>query len=135
LYGRIVQGVRLSYIPEALAANDCAECHNLLWVRVIRSDIVPGVRVNYMPKSRYQFLVEFEFHGTFSIPTFSIAVQINPEYAKHFSRRDMTQIQIKMVDPSVLAMKDKEEELGMDDINLSSKAIKLPNNLVEQIFK
>ncbi len=59
LYGRIVQGVRLSYIPEALSANDCAECYNLLWVRVIRSDIVPAIRVNYLPKSRYQFLVEF----------------------------------------------------------------------------
>jgi hypothetical protein len=130
-----VQGVRLSYIPEALAANDCADCHNLLWVRVIKSDIVPGVRVNYMPKSKYQFLVEFEFHGTFSIPTFNIAVQINPEYAKYFNRRDMTQIQIKRIDPAVLAIKDKEEKLGMDDIKLSSKQIKLGNNLVDKILK
>ncbi len=130
-----MQGVRLSYIPEALAANDCADCHNLLWVRVIKSDIVPGVRVNYMPKSKYQFLVEFEFHGTFSIPTFNIAVQINPEYAKYFNRRDMTQIQIKRIDPAVLAIKDKEEKLGMDDIKLSSKQIKLGNNLVDKILK
>ena len=130
-----MQGVRLSYIPEALTANDCAECYNLLWVRVIKSDIVPGVRVNYLPKSRYQFLVEFEFHGTFSIPTFNVAVQINPEYAKYFNRKDMTQIQIKTIDPSVLAMKDKEEELGFDDIKISSKVIKVPNKVVDQIFK
>ena len=31
----------------------------------------------------------------------------------------MTQIQIKTIDPSVLAMKVKEEELGLDDIGLS----------------
>lgn len=134
LYGRIVQGVRLSYIPESLTANDCAECYNLLWVRVIKSDIVPGVRVNYLPKSKYQFLVEFEFHGTFSIPTFNIAVQINPEYAKYFNRKDMAQIQIKTIDPSVLAIKDKEQELSLDDIKTPLKSIKLSNNIVSELF-
>ncbi len=127
--------MRLSYIPETLTANDCAECYNLLWVRVIKSDIVPGVRVNYLPKSKYQFLVEFEFHGTFSIPTFNIAVQINPQYAKYFNRKDMTQIQIKTVDPSVLAINDKDEELKMESISTSPKVIKLPNQLVSKIFK
>jgi len=58
--------------------NDCAECYNLLWIRVIKSDIIPGVRVLYLPKSRFQFLAEFDFQGTFSIPNFNIAVQINP---------------------------------------------------------
>jgi len=106
LYGRIVQGVRLSYIPEALAANGCAECYNLLWVRVIRSDIVPGVRINFLPASRFQFLVELEFHGTFSIPSFTIAVQINPQYAKYFNMKDMAQIQIKTIDPALLARRD-----------------------------
>ena len=81
LFGRVVQGIRLSYIPTVLTVNDCAECHKLLWIRVIRSAIVPGVRVNFLPKSKYQFLAEFEFHGTFAIPVFSITVQINPEYS------------------------------------------------------
>ena len=107
LYGRIVQGIQLSYIPDALTMNDCAECYNLLWIRVVKSDIVPGVRVSYLPKSRFQFLAEFDFKGTFAIPNFNIAVQINPDYAKYFSRRDMAQIKIRTIDPSILAMKDK----------------------------
>jgi hypothetical protein len=76
-------------------------------VRVIRSDIVPGVRVNYLPASKYQFLVELEFYGTFAIPSFTIAVQINPQYAKYFNIKDMAQIQIKTIDPALLARKDK----------------------------
>ena len=45
---------------------------------MIDSQIVPGVRVKYLPKTKYQFLVEFEFHGLFAIPIFKIGVQINP---------------------------------------------------------
>jgi hypothetical protein len=124
LYGRIVQGVRLSYLPESLTANDCAECYNLLWVRVIRSDIVPGIRVNYLPKSKYQFLVEFEFHGTFSIPVFTVAIQINPEYSKYFNRRDMAQIQIKNIDPATLAIHDEEQTLDLSDFYVANSVKK-----------
>ena len=85
LFGRVVQGVRLSYIPPALIANDCAQCSKLLWVRVISSSVIPGVRVNYLPKSKYQFLTEFDFNGLFSIPVFTISIQINPDFAKYFT--------------------------------------------------
>ena len=59
-----------------------------------------------MPKSKYQFLTEFDFNGLFSIPVFTISVQINPDYADYFSQADLAQIQVKPVDPSVLAKAD-----------------------------
>ena len=92
LFGKIVQGVRLSYIPPELTANDCLNCHKLLWVRVISSKVVPGVRVNYLPKSQYQFMAEFDFNGLFAIPVFTISIQINPDFAKYFTDADLAQI-------------------------------------------
>ena len=59
LYGKVVQGIRMTYVPEELRKNECAECSKLLWVRVIDSQVVPGVRIKYLPNSKYQFLAEF----------------------------------------------------------------------------
>ena len=56
MFGKIIQGIRLSYIPDNLTKNECAECSKLLWVRVIDSQVVPGVRIKYLPGSKYQFL-------------------------------------------------------------------------------
>jgi len=64
----------------------------LLWVRVISSSVVPGVRVNYLPKSQYQFMAEFDFNGLFAIPVFTISIQINPDFAKYFTDADLAQI-------------------------------------------
>jgi hypothetical protein len=117
LYGRIVQGIRMSYIPSALTSNDCAKCSKLLWVRVIDAQVVPAVRVKYLPKSKYQFLVEFDFHGLFAVPVFSISTQINPEFKDYFADADIAQIKIKIIDPAVLAKSDKHKELNLDDIS------------------
>lgn len=100
-----MQGLRLSYIPPELTKDECALCSKLLWVRVIDSSVVPGIRVNYLPKSKYQFLTEFEFNGLFSIPVFTFSVQINPDYAKYFSKEDMAQIEVKKIDPALLKVK------------------------------
>lgn len=96
----------MTYLPPELTKNNCAECSKLLWVRVIDSQVVPGVRIQYLPNSKYQFLVEFEFHGLFAIPVFSTSFQINPDFSKDFSESDMAQIKIKTVDPAVLAIAD-----------------------------
>ena len=62
-------------------------------------------------------MAEFEFHGLFAVPVFAISIQINPDYAKYFSEADMAQIQIKTIDPAVLAKKHQVEALSLDDIN------------------
>jgi cysteine-rich repeat protein len=56
MFGKIVQGIRMSYIPKALTDNDCPECHKILWIRIIKSDIIPRVRLNFLPKSQYQLM-------------------------------------------------------------------------------
>ena len=75
----------------------------ILLVKVVKSSVVPGVRVSYVPKSRYQFYIEFEFNGLFAIPVFQFTVQINPDFARYFSPEDMAQLQVINVDPAVLA--------------------------------
>ena len=115
LFGRVVQGVRLSYIPKSLTDNECAQCNKLLWVKVIKSDIIPGVRVSYLPKSTYQFFIEFEFHGTFSIPVFTFSIQINPDYKQYFSTEDLAQIKVLTVDPAVLKKAERVTQLSLDD--------------------
>lgn len=103
LFGRVVQGVRMSYLPPAIADNEGVLCHKVLLVKVIKSSVVPGVRVSFIPKSRFQFLVEFDFNGLFAIPVFHFSVQINPEMREYFTAEDMAQIQIVNVDPALLA--------------------------------
>lgn len=92
-------------------------CHKLLWVRVISSSVVPGVRVNYLPKSQYQFLTEFDFNGLFAIPVFTISIQINPDFAQYFSEADLAQIEVKAIDPAVLAKHEDEEALTEEEID------------------
>lgn len=123
LFGRVVQGIRLSYLPPEITANDCALCSKVLWIRVIDSTVVPGVRVNYLPTTKYQFLAEFEFNGLFAIPVFSISVQINPDYAKYFSEADLSQIKVKRIDPAVLAKPQEVETLSFSDITGDSNKI------------
>ncbi len=72
-------------MPPALTADDCMNCHKILWVRVVSSAVVPGVKVNFLPKSQYQFLAEFDFNGIFAIPVFTISIQINPDFLQYFS--------------------------------------------------
>lgn len=117
MFGKVVQGVRLTYIPDELTANDCALCNKLLWVRVIDSSVIPGVRTIYLPNSKYQFLAEFEFNGLFAIPVFAISIQINPDFAHYFSESDMAQIEIKRIDPATLKKVKEQETLSMDDID------------------
>jgi hypothetical protein len=124
----------MSYIPPGLTDNECAKCSKLLWVRVIDSQVVPGVRVKYLPGSKYQFLVEFEFHGLFAVPVFSISIQINPDFKDSFADADMAQIKIKTIDPAVLAKSDKHKELSFDDITSDPSNIDIADEDVDNIF-
>lgn len=81
------------------------------------------MRVNFIPRSKFQFLIEFDFHGTIAVPNFTFTIQINPRYERYFSREDMSQIEIITVDPALLARFDEEETLSFgqisDDIELT----------------
>ena len=119
MFGRVVQGVRLSHVPDDIMNDDCPECYKLLWVKVIKADIVPGVKVSYILKSKYQFYIEFEFHGTFSIPVYEFTVQINPEFGSYFSEADMSQVVTIQVNPALLSRVDDHATLSLDASSVS----------------
>lgn len=99
---------------------------------MIDSEVVPGVRIKYLPGSKYQFLAEFEFHGLFAIPLFAVSFQISPDYAKYFSEADMAQIKIKTIDPAVLARIDRSNNaLSLDEI---TDDIPVSNEALDKLF-
>ena len=51
-----------------------------------------------------------------AIPVFSISIQLNPSYAKHFSAADMAQIEVKKIDPATLARDNSVDELSLEDV-------------------
>lgn len=85
--------------------------------------MVPSVQLNFIPKSQYQFWCSFDFYGIFAIPVFKISIQINPEFTKYFSTEDMAQIQVKQIDPALLAKNDIVDTLSLDDIGGASPEI------------
>lgn len=92
-----------------------------------KCSVVPGVRVSYVPKSKYQFYVEFEFHGIFSIPVFEFTIQINPNYKQYFSSADMAAVKHMTVDPAVLASADDSNDSGSNSLSLDE--ISVPDDM------
>lgn len=79
--GFINQNVRLTYVPDFFLRTDCSLCSNLFKITVTQAKIIPdSIRVTYIPKSRYQFNIEFKFSDIMTIPIFKFGVQLNPEY-------------------------------------------------------
>ncbi len=50
-------GVTVTYLPKNLTDNDCPTCFKALWVRVIKSSIIPAVKVSYLPTTQFKFLI------------------------------------------------------------------------------
>lgn len=101
----------------------------MLTVKVISSAVVPSVQLRFIPKSRYQFYCEFDFFGLLAIPVFSISIQISPEYARYFSAEDAAQVQIRQIDPALLAKIDSQDTLTLDDIEPNAG-----NSQIEKYF-
>ena len=94
-----------------------------------------------MPKSKYQFLTEFDFNGLFSIPVFTISVQINPDFAQYFTQADLAQIEVKTIDPAVLIKVNKSKnnpsnELSFDEIEAEPPIdpSNIPKNALTALF-
>lgn len=111
-----MQGITLSYLPDALTAGGCPKCSEVLLVQIIQAQVIPSFRVNFLPTTQYKFLIEFDFQGIFGIPPFTFTLRINPDYAKHFSNEDMAQQLTITVDPAVLALGEEIEDLTLEEI-------------------
>lgn len=92
LGGKVYQQVRMSYLPECARSFECNECHKILDVKVKDSLVKAlNVIVSYIPNSKYQFLIEFDFGSAFVSSIFTFVVQINREMSDCFSESDMNQ--------------------------------------------
>ena len=107
----------MSYLPECARAYDCARCHEILDVKVKESLVKAlGVKVSYVPNSKYQFLIEFNFGSAFVTSVFTFVVQINRDFDGCFSESDMNQQITWYVDPAKLVQKEKTGELSLDEL-------------------
>jgi cysteine-rich repeat protein len=57
LPGKVIQSVRMSYIPECFTETDCSECFKILKAWVSSSTLPAIVKVNFIPGSKYQFTI------------------------------------------------------------------------------
>jgi hypothetical protein len=57
MVGKVVQGVRLSYIPECFTDKLCVDCFRIIDVRVVNGSIPTQVTVGYVPNSDGQFII------------------------------------------------------------------------------
>jgi hypothetical protein len=57
MVGKVVQGVRLSYIPECFTDKLCVDCFRIIDVRVVNGSIPTQVTVGYVPNSDGQFVI------------------------------------------------------------------------------
>ena len=103
---RIVQSVRASYLPSCISKNFCAECFKALDVRVIESFVPIKVVVSYVPESKYQFFIEYQFDGLFVTSAIRVAIRLNRDFYSCFSADDFNQVLDIEIDPATLKVCD-----------------------------
>ena len=57
LIGKVIQSVRLSYIPTCFTDNNCVDCYKILDVKVIEGNLPTNIKVIYVPNNDGQFTV------------------------------------------------------------------------------
>ena len=74
------------------------------------------MKVNYIPKSKYQFSIEFKFSDILAIPIFKFGIQLNPEYKQYFTEWDLAQWYDVEVNSVLLSKKTEDSSLRVDGI-------------------
>ena len=107
--GKVYQQIRMSNIPECARQFECARCHEILDVRVSESLVkAVGVKVSFVPNSKYQFVVEFDFGSAFVTSAFTYIVQINKDFGGDcFTESDLNQQIEWFIDPAKLILDEE----------------------------
>ena len=93
----------MNNIPECARESGCARCHEILDVSVVDSpQEVQAVKVSYVPDSKYQFVVEFDFGNVFVNSLLSFTVRINRNFSGCFTEDDLSQQISWYIDPMTL---------------------------------
>lgn len=109
--GRVVQSVRASYLPACITENQCASCFKALQVSITESLVPAVVNVNFVPESKYQFFVEYDFQGLYVSTAFKVAIRLNRDFDSCFSQDDFNQVLEMTIDPAVLICRDEVHPL------------------------
>ena len=88
--------------------DGCALCSQILMIRQISGDSIATISANFIPKSQYSINVIFDFGGIEPIPIIGVSAQINPALASYFKGVDISQIVTEQIDPSLLAIREKD---------------------------
>jgi hypothetical protein len=97
--GHIYQGVTLSQLPVAFLIDDCANCNDLLLVKVLAQGVTITTAVSYVLNSQYWFIIDFSYPDAGIVPVFQFTVQINPKHAAQFSPADIVQKAYNTINP------------------------------------
>lgn len=120
MVGKVVQGVRLSYIPKCFTDNDCVNCFKILDVKVFESNIPIQTTINYIPNSDGQFLIEYTFGGIITSTFFKYQIELNKnlpaDFANCFTAADYAQQVVGSIDSATLALSDQTDELTLDSL-------------------
>lgn len=71
----------------------------MLDISVIESLIPVQVVVNYVPTSKYQFVVEYNFKGAFTASAFTVSFKLLKEF-ECLSQTDIERVYTLTIDPS-----------------------------------
>lgn len=74
---KVVQGVRLSFIPKCFTDLDCQDCYKILDVKVNQANVVPSIVVSYIINSDGQFLIEYRIKELTANIFFNYTIQLN----------------------------------------------------------
>ena len=74
---KVVQGVRLSFIPKCFTDLDCQDCYKILDVKVNQANVVPSIVVSYIINSDGQFLIEYRIRELTANIFFNYTIQLN----------------------------------------------------------
>lgn len=107
LYGSIVLGVKLNYLPLALiqSASDCINgCNNVLSVNLTSGfTSATSIVASYIPTTSYSFSIEINF-GREPIGIFTVQIGINQSLrTQYFSGVDILNTLTLTVNPAYLA--------------------------------
>lgn len=90
----------------------CADCYDALEVRVVESLVPITVSVSYVPSSKYQFYVEYNFPpGVIVSSVFRASIRLNRDYSSCFQTNDFNQVIDIVIDPATLALCDPTQTL------------------------
>lgn len=133
LIGKVIVGVKLSYVPTCFTSEGCINCNQILSVKIIDSQVNLRVTVLAVPNNVGQFYLEFDTDQAITNFIFTYSVQINPDlgpkYTNCFSTQDYAQLVVRTVETAYLATFDtaSNQNLSLDQLNPDPiQALNLP---------